>query len=106
MPIQLSIWERRDNGEREAMGNIALAVCRAIRKTKGITSSRYYWSGYEQIVFLTQGEAAALSNAGADNPVEVVKLSVDMLKHAKNTLSLRLTEPQTAVPAYQAGVGQ
>lgn len=62
MPIQLSVWERRDNGDRETMGNIALELCRITRRLKGITSSRFYWYGSESIVFLNEGEAAAFSS--------------------------------------------
>jgi len=61
MPMQLQIWERRQNGDRELMANAALFMCRAVRETKGIASSRFYWSGTERIVFLTNGDDAALS---------------------------------------------
>jgi hypothetical protein len=48
MAIQLYIWERRDSGSRETMGNTALELCRIIRKRKGINSARFYWAGSEE----------------------------------------------------------
>ncbi|MBI4764317.1 MAG: hypothetical protein HY787_06910 [Deltaproteobacteria bacterium] len=56
MPIQLTIWERRDKGRRETMENKAFELCRLRRKSGGITSARFYWSGSDEIVFLVEGE--------------------------------------------------
>ena len=97
MPFQLGIFERRDNGERVAMAQAALAACRAMRQTKGITSARYYWSGSEQIVILVQGEGPALANAASGNPAEFAKASLDLQDHTKTIMNIRLTEPQAEI---------
>jgi dsDNA-binding SOS-regulon protein len=104
MPIQLGVWERRDNGNREALGNAAFEMCRIYRKVKGITSCRYYWSGTERIVFLSEGETAALNNPAypADQLAKVSQLSFTIADNAKATLSLRLAEPRDAVVSYRA----
>jgi hypothetical protein len=104
MPIQLSVWERRDNGNREALGNAALEACRIVRKVKGITSCRFYWSGSEYIVVLTEGETAALNGTGysADQLAKYNKLGLIVADNAKQTLNLRLTEPRDALASYRS----
>ena len=102
MPIQLIIWERRDNGDRETMGNTALEVCRIFRARDGITSARFYWSGSERVVFLTEGEAAALDTPGQAAPAEYGRAALVYADNARLTLSIRLTEPRASVDAYRA----
>jgi hypothetical protein len=105
MPIQLVIWERRDNGNREIMANSALELCRIIRKREGITSSRFYWSGSEAVVFLTEGEAVALNAplAGLEAvPADYTRLGFVLADNARQTLNMRLAEPRAADASYRA----
>ena len=104
MPIQLSVWERRDNGDRETMGNTAVELCRIVRKRDGITSSRFYWSGSENIVVLTEGETAALDAPQQGAPADYLRLAFVLADNARLTLSMRLGEPRQALETYrQAG---
>jgi len=103
MPIQFQVWERRDSGNRETMGNAALEMCRIWRKAKGITISRFYWYGTDSIAFLTEGEAAALSNPGfpADQLTKFGQQGFIIADNARQTLNMRLVEPRDAVASYR-----
>jgi hypothetical protein len=102
MPIQLMVWERRDSGNREAMGNTAVEMCRIARKNKGMTSSRFYWSGMESIVFLNEGETAALDVPGAAAPADFWRLAFTLADNARMTLNMRLAEPRDALQTVRA----
>lgn len=101
MAIQLSIWERRDSGSRETMGNTALELCRILRKRKGINSARFYWSGSEEIVFLAEGEEAALNNPEQITLADLARLAFLMADHARLTVNKRLMDPRTGFQNYQ-----
>ena len=101
MPIQLSIWERRDSGRRETMGNTALELCRLRRKSEGITSARFYWSGSEEIVFLIEGDAAALDTPDQKTMADYAWLGFILADHARLTLTKRLSEPREALQMYR-----
>ena len=103
MPIQFQVWERRDSADRNALGNAALDLCRANRAIEGIRSNRFYWSGADAVVFLTDGETAALNDLG-DN----AKITADQARAiftlsdlAKATLSMRLAEPRAGEETYR-----
>jgi hypothetical protein len=101
MPIQLNIWERRDGGDRVTMGNTALELCRIIRKRKGITSARFYWSGMDEIVFMAEGEAAALDTPAQDTLAELGRLGFILADNARITLNKRLIDPRAGVENYR-----
>lgn len=102
MPIQLMIWERRDNGDRETMGNTALELCRIMRRRDGITSSKFYWSLSETIVFLTEGEAAALDTSGQAAPADYYRAGLAFGDNARQVLNIQLAEPRDALETYRA----
>lgn len=107
MPMQLQIWERRQNGDRELMANAALFFCRAARQTKGIASARFYWSGTERLVVLSQGEDSALSapfSGFTGDRNQLMKYTYDIQDHIKVAFSIRLTEPNAegVVEGYKA----
>jgi hypothetical protein len=103
MAIQISIWERRDNGSREIMGSIALELCRILRKKSGINSARFYWAGSEEIMFLCEGEESALDSIPRvlDWGPEYAKLAFALADIARLTLNKQLITPQTAAQNYQ-----
>ncbi|MBI4764328.1 MAG: hypothetical protein HY787_06965 [Deltaproteobacteria bacterium] len=101
MPIQLSIWERRDSGRRETMGNIALELCRLCRKSEGITSTRFYWSGSDEIVFLFEGEAAALDTPDQKILADYAWLGFVLADQASQILNKRLIDPKTGLQIYR-----
>ncbi len=102
MPIQLTIYERRDNGTREAMGKTALELCRIYRKREGITSARYYWTG-DGVAFLTEGEATALDTLNAAAPQDASRAAFVLMDNARPTLSLRLIDARDALQMRDAG---
>jgi hypothetical protein len=101
MSIQIQIWERRDGGSRETMGNTALELCRIIRKTKGINSARFYWSGSEEIVFLVEGEDPALGNPEQMTLADFARLGFILADNARVTLNKRLMDPKTGFQNYR-----
>jgi hypothetical protein len=101
MPIQLNILERRDGGSRETMGNTALELCRLVRKNKGITSARFYWSGSEDIVFWVEGEASALDNPDPATLADYSRLLFTLADNARMTLTKRLADQKTSLQTYR-----
>ena len=102
MPIQLNIYERRDNGDREAMGNLALAMTRIVKAREGIRSSRFFWYRWDNIVFITEGEAEALNSPGSAAPGDMARAVFDLADNARETLNWRLSEPQASEGTYRA----
>lgn len=101
MPYRFVMCERRDNVDRTAMANTALAICRGSRKTKGINSAKFYWSGPDNIVFLIEGEMGAL-NAGPGDSPEMGKLLFDMSDLTRVTMNILLGEPRAGEQAYKS----
>ena len=102
MPIQLTIWERRDNGNREVMGKTALELCRIFRKSDGVTSSRYYWTG-DGVAFLTEGEATALDTISPEAQQDYSRAAFVLMDNARPTLNIRLQEARDALKMRDAG---
>ena len=98
MPIQLIIFERRDSADRVDLGNAALAMCRAMRSTKGIRSSRFYWYGADTVVILTEGETEGLD---APLDAENARAAFDLTDLARMTMNWRLIDPRTGEEAYK-----
>jgi len=98
MPIQLTIFERRDNIERLNLGNAAFSLCKAIRAHDGIISSRYYWYGTDTVVIMTEGSAAALDSLDS---AEVITAAYNVTDLARMTTHWRLMDPQVGVENYQ-----
>ena len=97
MPIELQIYERRDNTNLEDLGNAALNVCRAWRATEGIRSARFYWYAVNTVIFWIEGEAQGL-NATAD--ANMARAVFDFADLARRTMAMRLSEPRVGEEAY------
>jgi hypothetical protein len=98
MPIQLTIFDRRDSSGRLELGNAAFALCKAVRSQEGIISSRYYWNATDTIVILSEGSTEALDSQGS---AEFIKAAFDVGDMARLTLNLRLMDPQVGVENYR-----
>ena len=103
MPIQIQVWERRDSADRNALANAALDICRASRATEGIRSSRFYWSGADTVVFLTDGETQALNDLGDGSKVtaDQARALFTLSDLARATDSRRLAEPGAGQEIYR-----
>ena len=101
MPYRLMIFERRDNASREEMANTALAICKGMKKVDGINSAKFYWSGLDNIVFLTEGTMEALNSGGGNNP-DIIKLAFDLSDLTKQTMNILLAEPRAGEEAYRS----
>lgn len=102
MPIQLNVFERRDNADREALADAAMAMCRASRAREGITSSRFYWHRSETIVFLTEGEAAALDTMEQGAPEDFYRAGFALFDLAREIINWRLLDPRVGEKSYRA----
>ena len=98
MPIELQIYERRDNTNLEDLGNAALNVCRAWRAREGIRSARFYWYAVDIVVFWIEGEAEGF-NAPAD--ANSARAGFNFADLARRTMSMRLSEPRAGEEAYR-----
>ena len=102
MPVQLNIYERRDNGDREAMGNSALQMTRIAKAREGIQSSRFYWHRVDTVVMISEGKAEALSSPGTAAPADFARAGFDMADNARETLNWRLSDPRASEETYRA----
>ncbi|HEY41268.1 MAG TPA: hypothetical protein G4O18_05355 [Dehalococcoidia bacterium] len=102
MPIEISIWERRDNGDREVMGNTSVELCRIVRGRDGIRSAKFYWSGSERVVSIIEGETEALNAPATAAPADYARLAFTLADNARNLMTLRLGEPRDALQTYRA----
>jgi hypothetical protein len=64
MAMQVSWWERRDAADRDALGRAALAHCRALRRSEGMRSARFYWLGPDALVLLEEVESLDIPSEG------------------------------------------
>ena len=102
MSYRFILCERRDNADRVAMANTALAICREVKKSEGIVSAKYYWSGPDKIAFLVEGEPRILNGGvGAANPVEMGKLLFTLSDLSRQTMDIILADPGLGAQAYQ-----
>ena len=102
MPIQFSVYERRDNGDRDEMAKAALEICRISRKTQGITSARYYWTG-DSIAFITEGESTAINKIATTDQKNYYRAAFILMDNTRTTLNLNLQEPREAVQMRDDG---
>lgn len=99
MPNELWIFERRDDTNREALGNAALTMCRAWRAREGIRSARFYWHQADTVVLWIEAEEGGFNSpAGAD----YLRAGFELADLARTTLYLRMTEPRTGEEQYRA----
>jgi len=89
MPIQLTVWERRD----------ALDWCRLLRARDGIRSSRFYWLGADNIIILTEGETAALN--AEDTRPELARAGFTLSELARATTNWPLGDARAGEETYR-----
>ncbi len=97
--IEITVFERRDNTDRVAFGNAALAFCRAIRAIEGITSAKFYWYPADSIVFIAEGERDALDKLN-DND-DYLRALFEVSDMARRVQIMRLIEPRAGQDNYQ-----
>ena len=101
MPYRLYMYERRDNGDRNEMALAALASCKIYRKTEGINSARFYWSGTERIGILLEGTPAALNTPAAGAEPSDAKVAFDMADLAKQVDDIMLSEAKAGEQTHK-----
>jgi hypothetical protein len=101
MTIQLNIFERRDIGRRETMGIEAFELCLLRRKSTGITSVRFFWSESDEIVFLVEGETAALDAPDQKLSADYAWIGFIPADQARHILNKRLIDPRAGLETYR-----
>ena len=101
MSYRFFMFERRDNAKHEDLANAALALCRGARQTNGINSAKFYWSGFDNIVFLIEGDNQALNTPFAGNPEANAKAGFAFMDLAKQTMDIRLGDPKAGADAFR-----
>ncbi len=102
MALRATYWERRDNADRQALGNTAYDFCRASRGVEGVRNCRFYWTNADNIVTLAEAESAEVF----DRPgtPELGKAAFALADVARSVRDERWIEPREGVEAYrQAG---
>jgi hypothetical protein len=99
MALRATYWERRDNADREALGNSAYDFCRSARGVEGIRNCRFYWSNADTIVILSDAESPDVF----DRPgtPEVGKAAFALADLARTVRDERWIEPREGVEAYR-----
>ena len=98
MPIDFSIWERRDGADRRALGEAAFAACRALRARDGILSSKFYWYRTDKVVFWTEGEEAAFAAQPDANLAQAYFALADL---SREIMHCRFSDPRTGEETYK-----
>lgn len=99
MHLGITYWDRRDSTDRNAFGNAALGVCRAMRKRDGINDCRFFWQNSDTIMILTEAESkeAFDRRPGAD----VLQAMFAMSDAARPTGSGEFMSPSDGMRAYR-----
>ena len=97
--VEIIIYERRDNTDRVAFGNAALAFCRAFRAIEGVTSAKFYWYYANSIVFIVEGERDALDKIGDNDDFGRAFFEINDM--GRLVQMMRLSDPRTLQETYQ-----
>ena len=97
--VEITVFERRDNTDRVAFGNAALASCRATRAIEGITAAKFYWYPADSIVFMAEGERDVLDKL-ADND-DYVRTVLEVSDMGRRVQIMRLIDPRAGLDNYQ-----
>ncbi len=97
--VEIIIYERRDNTDRVAFGNAALAYCRAFRAIEGVTSAKFYWLYANSIVFIAEGERDVLDKLADNDDWDRALFEVEDM--ARRVQTMRLSDPRTGQETYQ-----
>ena len=94
MVIGYGRWDRRDGADRDRLGQAALAFCRALRSETGVQDARFYWSGVDSLVVLTDAVSAPgrfwAERSGADAIVAKEDLGPDAVEQIRSLLARRV----------------
>ena len=100
MAITVGRWERRGDADLEALGNAALAYCRAIKKQAGVRSSRFFWLGPDQIVI--QSEADSQEVFDRPPTADAAKAVFALSDVARGYETERWMDPRDAQAVYRS----
>ncbi len=102
MALRATYWERRDNADRNTLGNTAYDFCRAARGAEGMRNCRFYWADADTIVILAEAESAEVF--GRPGTPGLGKAAFALADLARSVRDERWIEPREGVEAYrQAG---
>lgn len=95
----VTYWDRRDRADRAALGEAALSFCRATRQQDGVQACRFFWTGPDQVVVLTEAEAMAdLDQPPKPDQAQALFGLADL---ARQTATERWLDPRAGQEAYR-----
>lgn len=100
MAIEVSHWSRRDDADRNALGKMALELCRAIRERDGVSDSRFYWAGPDTIVLQTTADSAEVFGRPPEGPVAGAFFALADLAH--QTRYEQWMDPRVGQETYES----
>ena len=71
--LNVQKYEMRSDADRNAFGNAALSMCRAVKNISGINSANYYWVNANQFGCIIDFENGAWGPGAANQISEVIK---------------------------------
>jgi hypothetical protein len=100
MAITVGRWERRDDADREALGNAAVAYCRAIKKQAGVRSSRFFWLTPDRIVIQSEADSQEVFDQPASGDAAKAVFALSDLARGYETE--RWMDPRDAEAVYRS----
>ena len=101
MPMQYSVWERRDNAEIHEVALAAESWCRSLRGRDEVVDARYWIRTASQLALLTQTAPGSLPGAATQGDPEVAKGLFALEKLARNIVSETWGDARAGTDTYQ-----
>jgi hypothetical protein len=96
----LTKWKRREDSDREALGNAAFVFCREQAGEAGVSSCRFFWTNSDEVAVLAESESAQVF----DEPPkpEMTRALFGLADIARQTATERWIDPRDGMAAYRA----
>lgn len=101
MPMQITMWHRKDVADRNDLAFAALQVCRVLRGQDDVENSRLFWQGWNDIAIVTEGEPSMRSQESGPEPA-MAKATRELADLADPVQQFWLGEAKRAFSAYEA----
>lgn len=98
MAIFISSWDRRDTTDRVALGEAALAWCKAAKQRDGMRSARFYWDGFDGVTLISEAESMEVFDAPPKPEFAAATFALADL--AREVSTKRLFDPRDGLTAY------
>lgn len=101
MPLEFTMWHRKDGADRNDLAFAALQVCRVLRGRDDVHSSRLFWQGWNDLAIVTEGEPTMRNGDGTPEPA-MAKATRELSDLADIAESYFMGEANRGQDAYKA----